>query len=249
MTGRVFNIQRFSINDGPGIRTTVFLSGCPLRCGWCSNPESQTIDASRGGKYASKEYTPGEVMDIVARDMDFYIESGGGMTLSGGEALLQAEFSRELLTLARNEGIHTAVETTGCVPKDVFRSFLELADLFLYDVKHADSETHRRFTGVGNELIIENLKAAAAAGANVTARVPVIPGFNADIKSAHLIASLIKDIGIKAAELLPFHQFGEKKYEELGIPYAWKGVRQLHEEELYYYRDIFAGEGLECRFG
>ena len=157
--GRLFNIQKFSINDGPGIRTTVFFKGCPLRCGWCANPESQNryariTDAMADPAYCGRAYTVGEVMAVVRQDIDFYIESGGGMTLSGGEALQQADFAAALIDAAHAEGIHAAVETTGCVAPEVFRAFLPHPDLFLYDFKHYDRELHREGTGAYNDVIL-----------------------------------------------------------------------------------------------
>lgn len=249
--GRLFNIQKFSINDGPGIRTTVFFSGCPLSCGWCSNPESQNRNAAVAGAVKNpidceREYTVEEVMALVRQDVDFYIESGGGMTLSGGEALWQMDFAIALIDAARAEGIHAAVETTGYASPERFRRFLPCPDLFLFDFKHCDRELHRAHTGVYNDVIIENLRAVVRAGRPVIARIPVIPRFNSDIRHARGIAEALADIGVREAHLLPFHQLGEGKYEALGIDYAWKGVGQLRPESLEEYRQAFTEAGLDC---
>ena len=251
--GRIFNIQKFSINDGPGIRTTVFFKGCPLQCGWCSNPESQNrnvaiADAMENELYRGRDYTVAQVMDVVRQDIDFYEESGGGMTLSGGEVLQQMDFARALIDAAHAEGIHVAVETTGFAPPERFRAFLPCPDLFLYDFKHCDRELHRACTGVYNDVILENLRAIVSAGRPVIARIPVIPRFNVGIKHARELAAALSDIGVREVHLLPFHQFGEKKYEELGIEYAWKGVKQLHAESLEKYRQEFLKAGLDCSF-
>ena len=253
LKGRIFNIQKFSINDGPGIRTTVFFKGCPLQCGWCSNPESQNrnapiADAMENEQYCGREHTVEEVMAVVRQDADFYIESGGGMTLSGGEVLQQAEFAAALIEAAHAENIHAAVETTGFAAPERFKAFLPHPDLFLFDFKHYDREIHKQFTGVYNDVILENLRAAVAAGKPVIARIPVIPRFNVGIKCARGMAATLSDIGVKEVHLLPFHQFGEKKYEELGIEYAWKGVKQLHPEALEKYRQVFLDAGLDCSF-
>lgn len=251
--GKIFNIQKFSINDGPGIRTTVFFKGCPLHCAWCANPESQNrnaaiADAMENELYCGKECSVDEVMRIVRQDVDFYIESGGGMTLSGGEPLGQIAFAAALIDAAHAEGIHCAVETTGFVDPDCFLEFLPRPDLYLFDFKHYDRETHYRYTGVYNDIIIQNLRAIVAAGKPVIARIPVIPHFNVGIKHARELAEALTAIGIREVHLLPFHQFGEKKYEELGISYEWKGVKQLHPEALTNYRHAFLDAGLNCDF-
>ena len=251
LTGRIFNIQKFSINDGPGIRTTAFFKGCPLHCGWCSNPESQNrnaavADAMEDPLYRGREYTVDEVMAVVRQDVDFYEESGGGLTLSGGEALQQMEFALALIDAAHAEGIHVAVETTGFVQPERFRAFLPAPDLYLYDFKHYDRETHRAHTGVYNDWIVENLRAIVAADRPVIARVPVIPHFNVGIRHAEGLARMLKDIGVGEVQLLPFHQFGEKKYQELGIDYEWQGVKQLHPESLGKYLQAFLDAGLKA---
>ena len=251
--GRVFNIQKFSINDGPGIRTTVFFKGCPLRCAWCSNPESQNrnapiADTVEDALFCGREYGVSEVMDVVRQDVDFYEESGGGMTLSGGEVLQQMDFAAALIEAARAGGIHTAVETTGYAAPERFREFLPLPDLFLFDFKHYDREIHRAYTGVYNDVILENLRDLVAAGKPVIARIPVIPRFNAGMTHARGLARSLVDLGVGEVHLLPFHQFGERKYETLGIEYAWKGVRQLHPEDLERYRQVFLDAGLDCSF-
>ena len=251
--GKIFNLQKFSINDGPGIRTTVFFKGCPLQCRWCSNPESQNrnaaiADAMENPLYRGREYTVEEVMAVVRQDVDFYIESNGGMTLSGGEVLQQPDFAEALIDAAHAEDIHVAVETTGFIAPERFRAFLPHPDLFLYDFKHYDRELHRDGTGVYNDIILENLRSVVASGKPVVARIPVIPRFNVGIRHARGLAAARTDIGVREVHLLPFHQFGEKKYEELGIEYAWKGVRQLFPEALEKYRQVFLDAGLDCSF-
>ena len=253
LRGKLFNIQKFSINDGPGIRTTVFFKGCPLRCGWCANPESQNrnapiADAMENPLYCGRDYTVEEVMAVVRQDVDFYIESDGGMTLSGGEVLQQQDFAMALIDAAHGEGIHVAVETTGFAAPERFRAFLPHPDLFLYDFKHDDRETHRVGTGVYNDVILENLRAVVDAGKPVIARIPVIPHFNVEIEHARGLSKALSEIGVREVHLLPFHQFGEKKYEELGIAYEWKGVKQLHPESLARYRQVFLDAGLACSF-
>lgn len=250
--GKVFNIQRFSLNDGPGIRTVVFLSGCPLCCRWCSNPESQNHNRERaercdGESMSGKRYTPQGVLAEVEKDRCFYEESGGGMTLSGGEPLQQHAFCMEVLRQAGEAGFHRTLETTGHAPEDTFRQMLSQVDLLLFDLKHWQSERHIWGTGVGNELILKNLCAALQQGMPLVVRIPVIPGFNDSREDGANMASLLSRMGVQKVELLPFHQLGEKKYEQLEIPYAMKGVGQLHPEDLQGYEALFRAQGLCCR--
>jgi pyruvate formate lyase activating enzyme len=182
------------------------------------------------------------------QDKLFYEESGGGVTLSGGEPLMQWQFADALLDTLKNCGIHTAIETTGCVQSDVFRNVTRNADLLLFDVKHYDSEKHRAGTGVSNEMIFSNLKYCIEIGKDVLPRIPVIPGFNDSIGDAAALAGLLKEIGACRAQLLPFHQMGDRKYELLGIPYAMKGERPLHADELTAYREAFIQNGIQAFF-
>ena len=280
MKGIVFNIQKFSIHDGPGVRTTVFLKGCPLRCKWCSNPESQLsrvqimyhISAAEDGRIhidfnrctgclACVQGCPGraltnegeyktvdEVVDVCMQDVDFYEESGGGVTISGGEGMVQPDFVEALILRLKEKGIHTAIETTGCVSPEVFHRLAPLFDLLLFDVKQYDSEKHKIGTGVGNELIVENLRWAHEQGLNVLPRIPVIPGFNAELSDAEGIAKLLHDIGLDRVQLLPFHQMGERKYEFLNRDYEMTGVKALHPEDLTDYQNVFLNLGIECFF-
>lgn len=253
LKGLIFNIQKFSIHDGPGIRSTVFFAGCPLRCRWCSNPESQNRNrqaalASGDPKLAGREWTIREVLDEVLKDRDFYEESGGGMTLSGGEVLQQHEFAAALLQAAHQEGLHCAAETTGFASHQIFAQFIEHIDLLLFDMKHFDREIHHEQTGVYNDQIVENMRYAVAKGVPVVARIPVIPKFNFSFDAARGMAALLREIGVQEVHLLPFHQFGEKKYAQLGLPYEMAGVKQLHPEQLTAYQKVFLDAGLHCSF-
>ncbi|MEH2957248.1 glycyl-radical enzyme activating protein [Candidatus Merdisoma sp. JLR.KK006] len=253
LKGLIFNIQKFSINDGPGIRSTVFFAGCPLSCRWCSNPESQNRNreaalASGDPKLAGKEWTVDQVIAEVEKDRCFYEESGGGITLSGGEVLQQHAFANALLKEAHKHSLHCAAETTGFASHEVFSEFIQNIDLLLFDMKHWDREMHHEKTGVYNDIILENMRYALEQKIPVIARIPVIPGFNANKKAATGMAALLKDMGITEVHLLPFHQFGEKKYEQLGIPYEMSGMNQLHPENLQAYLDIFLKDGLEASF-
>ncbi len=252
LTACIFNIQKYSIHDGPGIRTVVFFKGCPLKCLWCSNPESQygspqlSLDESKSstvfGEYRSLDY----VMKEVMKDKEFYEESSGGVTLSGGEVLMQHEFAIALLKQLKEQGIHTACETTGYAPPEVFQAFIENVDLLLFDIKHYDSQKHYASTNVYNEKIILNLKTAIRKGKEVIIRIPVIPGINDDLEDAQGFCNLLKEVGVAEVNLLPFHQFGQNKYSLLNKEYKFADVAQLHEEDLNSYKEIFIQNGLNC---
>jgi pyruvate formate lyase activating enzyme len=251
----LFNIQKFSLHDGPGIRTVVFFKGCPLRCRWCSNPESQDADPGSDGHY----YTVGEVMEVCLQDRPFYEESGGGVTLSGGEVLLQADFAIALLDRLGEEKIHRAIETSALAPPAVWREFIDHVELLIIDVKHYDRERHIEGTAVSNDLCLANLKTALDKGKadvgttgfspSILPRIPVIPGFNNSLKDAAAFSRLFIDMGITKVELLPFHQFGEKKYADMSIPYSMHGVPQLHQEDLAEYRQVFIDRRIDAKAG
>ncbi|HML45625.1 MAG TPA: glycyl-radical enzyme activating protein [Clostridia bacterium] len=240
-TGRIFDIQRFSLHDGPGIRTIVFFKGCSLRCAWCSNPESQRSEIQEM-RMQGKPKTVGEdasvetVMDTLLRDEPYYRRSGGGVTLSGGEALLQPEFARALLAACKEEGLHTAIETAAHVPWTSVEAVLPVLDLVLLDIKHMDSEKHARFIGQPNGLILENARHMAPLASELVVRVPVIPGFNdttADIREIAAFAASLR--GVKALHLLPYHRLGRDKYAGLNRPYPMGDAEppsQAHMETL-----------------
>jgi pyruvate formate lyase activating enzyme len=253
LTGLLFNIQKFSLHDGPGIRTVVFFKGCPLSCKWCSNPESQRAKPCllwEDGKSApdSREYSLEETLEICLQDRPFYEESGGGVTLSGGEVLTQRQFAAELLRALKQENIHTAVETSGYAPTKIFEEVTQNADLILFDIKHFDEDRHIEGTGVSNVPILSNLKTALIRDKATLPRLPVIPGYNDSAEDARGFASLLVLLGAKQVQLLPFHQFGEKKYDMLKIPYSMRGIPQLHTGDLEEFREIIAGQGIDCFF-
>lgn len=237
--GIVTNIQRYSIYDGPGIRTTVFFKGCPLRCSWCSNPEMQNlepeliVDVKTNSEIVTGEYmTVESVVNKVLRDKAFYTESEGGITLSGGEVLNQPEFARALLEEARAKGLHTAVETTGYAPFDVAWEVLKASDLILYDLKGMDEKKHVKNTGVSNIIIKENLEKLVGKGSDIIVRIPVIPKHNDTADELQEIIDFASGSGIKRIEMLPYHRLGEAKYERLSREYLWKGVKVLRDFEL-----------------
>ncbi len=252
--GRVFDIQKFCLHDGPGIRTVVFLKGCPMGCAWCSNPGSRKLEVLQirstelPGLTApdSRDYTVDEVVQTCLQDVAFYEESGGGVTLSGGEAMVQHRFSIRLLRALKDHGLHTAIETTGYASEPIFGRILGLVDLLIMDVKHWDPAKHREWTTVGNELPLTNLSAAMAAGGDVLVRIPVIPGVNNSIEDAVEFSRLLLPRGVREVQLLPFHQYGERKYDLLGWDYRMAGVPALHEEDLVDYIAAFAENGVRA---
>ena len=234
--GWVFNIQRFSIHDGPGIRTTVFLKGCPLRCQWCDN--------------LGRRMTVEEVLQQIEKDRPFYDQSGGGVTLSGGEPLMQPAFSRGLLQACHDRGIHTAVETCGCAQWEDWQPLLPHLDLILYDLKETDPQRHRQYTGVSNDLILDNLRRLATTGKRIIVRRPVIPGCNDDIASIRSLGRFVQGLGtVDEIHLLPYHRLGEKKYERLGREYAMGGRPALREEELTELQAMLSSYGFKVRIG
>ena len=224
--GRIFNIQRYSIHDGRGIRTIVFFKGCFLRCRWCCNPESQnfeTEDMLVGGKTETvgRDVTVEEVMKAVERDRPYYRRSGGGLTLSGGEALGQPEFAKSLLKAAKGQGFHTNIQSTAMADFGVIAGLLPYLDEFLLDIKHVDAAKHEKFTGKRNDLALVNAKKIVASGlTDLIVRVPVIPGFNDTAEEIGGISSFAKSLGgVSELHLLPYHSFGEGKYAALGRDY------------------------------
>ena len=210
----------------------VCVHGCPKRALTCEG-DAKTVD---------------EVVEACMQDFDFYEESGGGVTISGGEGMMQPDFVEALLRRLKEKGIHTAIETTGCVQSAVFQRLAPQFDLLLFDVKQWDSAKHRVGTGVGNEQIIENLRWGHKQGLNILPRIPVIPGFNGELEDAEGIANLLHEIGFTRAQLLPFHQMGERKYEFLNRTYELTGVNALHPEDLTQYQQIFLDRGIDCFF-
>jgi pyruvate formate lyase activating enzyme len=274
-TGTVFNIMRFSVQDGPGIRTTVFLKGCPLECAWCHNPEALSgakemlfrpdhciacgdcMDVcprhaivEKEGKYETRTelcvrcgtcadacaadarevigraMTVDEVMREVERDAPFYRESGGGVTFSGGEPLLQHRFLVLLLRSCVSRGFHTVVDTAGYASPDVLFRVAELTDLFLYDLKSVNEEIHRRFTGISGALIRGNLERLASWGKKVVIRMPIVPGVNDSRANIEAAGRFIASLGnVVQVQLLPYHTIGVDKYARLGVPYSLPGVQ------------------------
>lgn len=295
--GVVFNIQKFSIHDGPGIRTTVFFKGCPLNCRWCANPESKMrdiqyiLDLEENDEVINKsvysidldkvnyndkgeiildedfrKYTglnsdfiknckvsqegkimnADDIVDICLQDKMFYEESGGGVTVSGGEPTSQPGFLINILKKLQDKGIQTAIETSAYCNEEVFKEIMQYLDLVIFDVKHWNNDKHKSKTDVSNSLILRNISNVVRSGQNYLARIPVIPGFNDSINDAKQFAKLFKEIGIEEVQILPFHQFGEKKYENLGLDYDYEGVDSLKEYEVSDFLNTLNENGINA---
>ena len=280
-TGIIFNIQRYSIHDGPGIRTTVFLKGCPLNCWWCQNPESQLsgqemvfwedrcigcgvcslncpsgaiqmenkkpvtdknkcnlcgecsrICPTQAREMIGEKLTAEEIIKEVEKDLVFYEESGGGVTFSGGEPLEQPELLESLLICCQKKKIHTAVDTSGYISWEILNKIHSKVNLFLYDLKIMNSERHKKYTGVSNELILENLKKLSSVHNNIFVRFPVIPGINDDYQNIKEMGEFLSSLKVTQVNLLPYHYIGVDKYKRLGKTYKLVTTQPPSEEKL-----------------
>ena len=224
--GRIFDIQRFSIHDGPGIRTIVFLKGCYLRCRWCCNPESQEygiqqLTMNGTTKTVGQDITVRELMEDLEKDEVYYRRSGGGITLSGGEAMAQPDFAEAILRACHDRGFNTAIETTAFADREVVARLIPHIDHVMMDIKHMDSVKHRAFTGQPNEKILDNARYIAEHASHLVIRVPVSPGFNDTPAEIAEIARFAESLpGVHELHLLPYHRLGQDKYDGLGREYT-----------------------------
>jgi len=272
LKGLVFNIQRYSIHDGPGIRTLVFLKGCPLNCLWCCNPESQSThqdiefisslcihcgecisvcpnnainpdlhadeiskisraDCNHCGdcvsicpsgalKIVGEWYSIDEAMNIILKDESYYRRSNGGVTISGGEPMLQFDFTFELAKRCFTQNLHTAIETCGVVDWKYYKLINPYTDLYLFDIKHINEDIHKRLTGLSNKKIMKNLRNLSEEGKRIILRIPLIPDCNVEEENLNLIAEMVSGLNIDEVHLMPFHQLGKSKYSHLGREYS-----------------------------
>jgi pyruvate formate lyase activating enzyme len=295
--GLIFNIMRFALHDGPGIRTAVFLKGCPLNCWWCHNPEGRVrkteviyvaercihcgdcvhacpegalkldgqvirdphlcqqharcVDACSTGaqELIGHWMSVPEVMAEVLKDQIFFDESGGGVTISGGEPLMQADFVEAVLAACRAQRIHTIVETCGYAEWQVLDRIYGNVDLFLFDLKIMDSDQHQRFTGVRNDRILANLSHLAKCGSAVIVRIPVIPGVNDDQENLAAVSSYLAPLGLRSIDLLPYHRIASSKYSRLGLAYRMEELLPPSEEQLQAIAARFRRDGFQVQIG
>lgn len=296
-TGMIYTIQRFSVHDGPGIRTTVFMKGCPLDCWWCQNPESIRQDPElmfsadrctgcracaavcpvdaisyvnelavisdaciqcgacakvclpQALEMVGRTISVEDVLDEVMSDAPFYEESGGGVTFSGGEPLEQSEFIAEVLRHCKARGLHTAVDTSGCAAWSDFERVLPYVDLFLFDVKHPDAACHKAVTGVSNALILENLERLCGEPVEVLVRFPFIPGVNDSHISIAQLGKLMRNYGVKAVEILPYHTIGQGKLKRLGRECRMKDTPPPSDVQLIEAQEILKQFGIDVSIG
>ena len=243
----VFNIQRFSIHDGPGIRTIIFLKGCPLRCKWCFNPESQSTKPT---KNFGKMMTVNQVIDEIKKDEITYRRSGGGITFSGGESLMYPEFLKETIKVCQMNGWSTAIETTAFANEEVIRQIIPMLDYILLDIKALPTDLHRLGTGVDNHLILQNALLINELAKNVVIRIPVIPSFNYTEKQINYICAFAKYMSkVTHIHLLPYTNFGINKYELLNREYDLKDIPPLRTEELEPFKELVESHGFICKIG
>jgi pyruvate formate lyase activating enzyme len=297
--GMIFDIQKYAIHDGPGIRTTIFFKGCPLRCWWCQNPEGQDLKPeliyrksrcidcgecvkncpqeaiSLGAEHVSinrencvlcdncsricpsealsiagKQVSVKEILEEIEKDMTFFNESGGGVTFSGGEPLLQHDFLNALLNECKERDIHTIVQTCGFAPYETIDRVRDNVDLFWYDIKIMDDRKHAKYTGASNEHILENLKKLAENGSSIVISFPIIPGINDDAKNVTRIAQFIQPLpNIERVNLLPYHRAGIEKYKSLGKPYKLDRIQPPSDQRIRSIKEKIEGFGIRVGVG
>lgn len=261
MIGIVFDIKRFALHDGPGIRTTVFMKGCPLRCWWCHNPESireipesinvkslnnSSSDFCEEDELFGKNYSANDLLDEIKKDKIFFDESGGGVTFSGGEPLVQHLFLEEMLKLCKEDGINTVVDTSGYADYSFLESIYDYTDIFLYDLKIMDDEIHKKFTNVSNKQILQNLERLAARDNKVVIRIPLIPNISDTTENLSQISQFISTLkNIKRIDLLPYNKIAESKYKRLNKPSKLGELVSQSEEELETIKSKFDNLNIE----
>ena len=299
MEGQVFNIMKYAVHDGPGIRNTVFLKGCPLNCWWCHNPESQELKPqltffpnrcigcmdciaackenaikavdgkvvtdldkcknngdctlvcfAEAREMAGQSMSVDQVVKELLKDKIFYDESGGGVTFSGGEPLVQKTYLLELLKEMKKLGIHTTIDTCGYASSETIKEVAGLTDLFLFDLKHMNSEKHEKYTGVPNDLILENLNILHSMGKEIIIRIPIIPGFNDSDEELNELRNYIATLkNVKEVNLLPYHNIGQEKYNRIGKLYKMKDVKEPSQEDMEYALKQMDGCGVKVKIG
>jgi pyruvate formate lyase activating enzyme len=265
MKGLIFSVKRYSIHDGPGIRVTFFLKGCPLKCMWCHNPEGispfpETVARTNrigerefiSNEEAGKYYTVDSILEILEKETVFMNHSKGGVTFSGGEPMLQFDFLLEALKACKKMGYHTAIDTSGYSSAENYKSVIPFTDLFLFDIKHLDEAKHLEATGVSNTGIIENFRLLTESGKDIMVRIPVVPGFNDDPEHMERLKAFLtaaKPGSVRKINLLPFHKIGASKYKRFNIPYKMKGIEPPDKEKMQKMKEFFFETGIKVKIG
>ncbi|HAG17088.1 MAG TPA: glycyl-radical enzyme activating protein [Bacteroidales bacterium] len=256
MTGIVFDIKRFAIHDGPGIRTSIFFKGCPLSCWWCHNPESKKSDVEnltskfKGRYFIGWNTTAQELLKEVEKDSAFYKQSNGGITFTGGEPLMQAAFLSESAQLFKSQGFHLCLDTSGYAAPEIFKELSEYFDLFLFDLKLIDDQEHQKYTGVSNKNILKNLEYLVEKNKNIQIRFPLIPNINDQTaqleKVSHYLSGLHR---IKNIDLLPYHKIATGKYEQLKLANKMEKTKEADEEKIENVKLFFEKKGFQVKIG
>jgi pyruvate formate lyase activating enzyme len=265
MKGLIFSVKKYSIHDGPGIRVTFFMKGCPLSCLWCHNPEGisplqeKVILTNRVGdrefnnaEEVGKWYTVEDIMEIIDKEKVFINQSKGGVTFSGGEPLFQSEFLLEVLKACKSNGYHTAVDTSGYSSSENYYKILPYTDLFLFDIKHLDNAKHLEYTGVSNVMIQENFRMIVERGKDIMVRIPVVPGYNDDSENMQKLKQLLmtdKTNSVKKINLLPYHKIGSSKYKKFNVQNKMKGVMPPSKERMNELKEFFSETGIRVKIG
>jgi pyruvate formate lyase activating enzyme len=265
MKGLIFSVKRYSIHDGPGIRVTFFMKGCPLKCNWCHNPEGisplpgSVVRTDRIGERefsrkeeAGKYFTIENILEILERERVFFNQSKGGVTFSGGEPMLQFEFLLEALKACKENGYHTAVDTSGYSSGENFKSIIPFTDLFLFDIKHLDEGKHIESTAVTNSGILDNFRLLTECGKDIMVRVPIIPGFNDDPDHLERLKKFLlatKSASVKKINLLPFHKIGASKYKRFNMPYKMGNTEPPDRERMQKMKEFFMETGIKVKIG
>jgi pyruvate formate lyase activating enzyme len=243
-TGQIFKIQRYCLNDGPGIRTTVFFQGCPLKCQWCHNPESQAFICK------TETYSISHIVNEIEKDLIFFDQSGGGVTFSGGEPLSQPDFLLDLIAECNKKDIHTCLDTAGYAPIAVFKKTCQKIDTILFDIKLANNTKHEQYTSVSFQPVFENLHFLAKENADVKIRIPLIPNITDTKENINDIISLLTGLErFKDVYLLPFHNTGEGKYELLGLKNDLKGLKPCSKKKIEQIKKKFTENGFNISIG
>jgi pyruvate formate lyase activating enzyme len=265
MNGLIFSVKRYSIHDGPGIRVTFFMKGCPLSCKWCHNPEGisafqetvlktdrvgdmEFIKQEKAGNY----FTVENILEILEKEKVFINQSNGGVTFSGGEPMLQTDFLLAVLKACKTKGYHTAVDTSGYSSMENYQAIIPFTDLFLFDIKHLDEANHLESTGVTNSGILDNYLLIINSGKDVMIRIPVIPGFNDDQDHLERLKQFIaetKTVSVIKINLLPFHKIGASKYKRFNLPYRMRGIEPPGKEKMEMIKELFQETGIKVKIG